>query len=223
VRGPLAIGCLQTLAPSVLPALRRSFAAAYPEVRASQRELDQAEIFSLLRRGEIDVALTYDLDLPPDLDFEAVASLSPYAILGASHPLADLTEVTVEELARHPMVLLDLPFSSEYFLSFFARAGLHPEVAERTRDMNVMRSLVANGFGFSIANVRPVSDLAPDGQPLRFVPLAEPVHSIRVGVLMAAGAGATHAIRAFVDHCRERQEAGEVPGLGDLLDACRVA
>lgn len=148
VRGGLNIGCLVTFAQLVLPSVRQSFQSEFPEVRSRQTELNQAEIFSALRRAEIDVALTYDLELPADLAFETLLELPPYAIIGDGHPLVGVGEVSVEDLAEHPMVLLDLPYSSEYFLSFFVSAGVPPMIAERTRDMAVMRSLVANGFGF---------------------------------------------------------------------------
>ena len=127
VRGPLAIGCLLTFAQVVLPSLRRSFETRYPDVRVRQQELNQAEIFSSLRRAEIDVALTYDLDLPGDLTFEPIAKLPPYAIVAGAHPLAHLSAVSLEDLKSYPMVLLDLPFSSEYFLSLFARGGRQTE------------------------------------------------------------------------------------------------
>ena len=81
-------------------------------------------------------------------------------------------EQQVEDLIDLPMVLLDLPFSTDYFLSFFAKVGLTPVIAERTRDMGVMRAMVANGFGYSIANIRLGSDRAPDGR--RLVYLAYP-------------------------------------------------
>lgn len=213
VRGPLSIGCLVTFAQVVLPSVRRSFEDAHPEVRVRQHELDQSEIFSALRRSEIDIALTYDLNLPADLQFEGVIELPPYAVVSETHPLAHLPAVSVEELKHHPMVLLDLPFSSDYFLSFFTEADTKPVIAERTRDMAVMRSLVANGFGYSIANVRPLNDRSPDGQPLKFIPLAGPVRPMRLGLLMANAAATAGVVRTFADHCATRLKAGALPGL----------
>lgn len=213
VRGPLSIGCLVTFAQVVLPSVRRSFEDTHPEVRVRQHELDQSEIFSALRRSEIDIALTYDLNLPADLQFEDVLELPPYAVVSETHSLAHLPAVSVEELRNHPMVLLDLPFSSDYFLSFFAEADTKPIIAERTRDMAVMRSLVANGFGYSIANVRPLNDRSPDGQPLKFIPLAGPVRPMRLGLLMANDAATAGVVRTFADHCSERLKGGAFPGL----------
>lgn len=208
VRGPLAIGCLVTFAQMIVPSLRASFEAAYPDVRISQSELDQAEIFSMLRRAEIDIALTYDLDLPSDLTFEPILSLPPYAILDPGHALADRSEVRIEDLVPYPMVLLDLPISSDYFLSFFNEIGARPNIAERTRDMAVMRSLVANGFGYSIANVRPLNDLSPDGKPLKFVPLEGGKRPLQLGLLHASEADNVHVIAAFIRHCVNARGTG---------------
>jgi len=213
IRGPLSIGCLLTFAQVVLPSVRRGFETEYPDVRISQREMNQSELFSALRRAEIDIALTYDLDLPADLQFKGLLDLPPYALVGESHPLAHLPSVSVDQLKGYPMVLLDLPHSSDYFMSFFAQIGTKPIIAERTRDMAVMRSLVANGFGYSIANVRPLNDRSPDGKALVSIPLLGSVRPMRLGLLTANDALNTSVIRAFVAYFGECLKTGKVPGL----------
>lgn len=213
VRGRLSVGCLITFAQVLLPTMRRSFEDAFPEVNVHQQEVNQSEIFSLLRRAEIDVALTYDLNLPADLQFTSLLELPPYAIVDVAHPLSHLPAVSVEELNDYPMVLLDLPFSSDYFLSFFAKINAVPNVAERTKDMAVMRSLVANGFGYSIANVRPVNDCAPDGKPLKFIPLVGDVRPMRMGLLMSNDADTSSVVRAFAEHCTKNLIISGFPGL----------
>ena len=202
VRGPLSVGCLQTFAQVMLPQLRRGFVDQFPQVEFRQAELNQTEIFEGLRGATLDVALIYDLDIPSDIHFLPLITLPPYAVLEAGHSLARQASVTPAELAPHPMVLLDLPFSSDYFLSVFTRAGLRPRIVERTRDMGVMRSMVANGFGYSIANIRPVTDQAPDGRRLAHVPLTGPVRPLQLGLAMMAGAGLALTVQAFVDHAR---------------------
>jgi len=218
VRGPMAVGCLVTFAQVVLPALRRSFEAAYPDVRMRQFELNQVEIFSCLRRSEIDVALTYDLDVPADLQFVPLLTLPPFVIVSTTHPLAGHDTLSIPDLKNHPMVLLDLPLSSDYFLSFF-QAGDAPMIAERTRDMAVMRSLVANGYGYSIANVRPLNDHSPDGKPLRFIPISGAVRPMRMGLLMAQDAARSNAVRALIAHSKEMLAADALPGLGKIARA----
>ena len=202
VRGPLSVGCLVTFAQVILPRLRRSFVTLHPEVDFRQYERHQAEILEGIRQARLDVALTYDLDIPADLTFVPLVKLPPYALLPPDHPLAGQPHVTPQDLAPHPMVLLDLPFSTDYFMEIFRPHGLRPKVVERTRDMGVMRAMVANGFGYSIANISPQSDLAPDGRPLVHVPLRQ-ADPLRLGLVLAEGATAAVTLRAFIDHCRE--------------------
>ena len=201
VQGHLRLGCLVTFAQIVVPKLRRSFEAQHPAVSLSQFELTQPEIFAALRRAEIDLSLSYAIDVPEDLEFHPIKTLPPFVMLAANHPLSDRTSLTVENLAEHAMVLLDLPLSSDYFLSFFNATDAQPLISERTKDMAVARSLVANGFGYSIVNFRPVGTLAPDGNPLVFIPLTSDVPPIAVGVLSARGAMKRRACSSFLQHC----------------------
>jgi DNA-binding transcriptional LysR family regulator len=213
VRGPLAVGCLRTFAQLVLPELRRRFELQHPDVRVRQYELDHAGILARLRAAEIDVGLTYDLSIPSDVDFEPLADLPPLVMLPAGHPLAGRPVLAPEDLVAEPMVLLDLPYSSDYFLSVFAKAGLRPRIAERTRDIAVVRSLVANGFGYSLANARSPSDLAPDGKRLAFVPLGGGIRPMRLGLALARGPHRRATVGAFAAHCRGVIRAEGVPGL----------
>lgn len=214
VRGPLGVGCLLTFAQLVLPTLRRGFQAEYPEVRLRQQDMNQVELFSALRRSEIDIALTYDLDLPADLQFTGLLRLPPIALMGESHPLADRQVVTINELRAHPMVLLDLPLSADYFLSLFDGAEGKPVIAERTRDMAVMRSLVGNDFGYSIANVRPLSDTAPDGNPVRVIPIGGNVRAMRMGLLTAQDVNRSNAVRAFMEYTANLVRSGRLGRIG---------
>ena len=163
-RGPLAVGCLVTFAQLVLPRMRVGFEAA-TRVNVRQSELNQAEIFSALRRSEIDIAITYDMDIPADLQFTSLVKLRPFVLLAASHAYATKSQIAISDLLDLPMVLLDLPISTDYFLSLFSNVQATPRVVERTRDMAVMRSLVGNDFGYSIANVHPQNNISPDGLP----------------------------------------------------------
>jgi DNA-binding transcriptional LysR family regulator len=202
VRGTLNVGCLLTFAQIIVPQLRRSFVDQYEEVEFHQFQRTQTELFDDLRSASLDVALTYDLNIPADLEFVPLVSLPPYALMSIKHPLAKLETVTAKQLAEHPMILLDLPVSSEYFLSFFAHIKQKPKIVERTRDMAVTQSLVANGFGYSLANIRPTSTLSPDGKKLRYIPLTGPVRPMKLGLLLSSGANSSLTVRKFIEHCK---------------------
>lgn len=211
---PLFVGCLVTIAQVILPYLRQSFTAQHPGVVFHQSEGDQAAIYDGLRQGTLDAALTYDLAVPSDLEFTPLVVLPPHAILPATHPLVAQPAVSLAELAPLPMVLLDLPYSADYFLRLFADAGVRPQITDRTRDMGVMRSLVGAGFGYSIANIRVMTDLAPDGGALAFRPIVPAPRPITLGMVTVGGGQNALTARAFLDHCREELTLGRAPGLG---------
>jgi DNA-binding transcriptional LysR family regulator len=202
VRGPLAIGCLLTFAQIVLPALRKNFESLYPDIRIRQFERNQEQLLEMLQRGDIDAALTYDLELSQDMTFEPLVQLPAYVMLPAGHPFSTRTNVTPEDLVAEPMILLDLPYSREYFLSAFQSKGLRPRIAERTGDIAVMRSMVANGFGYGIANMRPLNSMSPDGKPLVFIPLNDDIRPLTMGVAIPNAEHRTRTVQAFIDHCR---------------------
>jgi len=213
VQGPMNIGCLLTFAQVLLPAIRREFQQRHADVQISQIECDQETLIEKLRRADIDVALTYDLEIPTDLNFIPLRLLPLYAVVAADHPLARCKSVSVETLVDYPMVLLDLPISRTYFMSVFESAGVTPEIVERTRDMAVMRSLVANGFGFSVANIRPHSDLSPDGRALSFIRLKGTPRPLRLGFIVPEGARSILSVDAFIDHASQMISDWGYPGL----------
>lgn len=213
VRGSLSVGCYLSFAQIIFPSLRRSFEEKHPNVQIKQFELHQSDIFECIRGAEIDLALSYKLDIPADLAFLPLVELTPFVIVHEEHPLAHLPTVTVNDLKDYAMVLLDLPHTNVYFTSFFSQIGVKPRIAERTRDMAVMRSLVANGFGYSIANLRPLNPLSPDGKKVCYIPLISDLHPIELGLVMAEGAQSSFTIQAFIEHCIQSITPSSIPGM----------
>ena len=203
VRGDLNLGCLLTFAQIIVPRLRRAFTQSFPDVNFHQFQYHQAGLIEALREARLDIAITYDLMIPADMEFVELAVLPPFAILPKAHPLASRTSLSIADLAPNPMILLDLPLSVAYFQSLFDQACVTPNIVERTQDMAVVHSLVGNDFGYSIANTRPFSDAAPDGKALAFVPLTGGVKPMRMGLLSTAGGKSSLTVRAFVELCRK--------------------
>ena len=206
VRGPISIGALSTIAPLVSARFRRSFEAAYPDARVTLHMGDQVELFRLLGRAEIDVAITYDMEIPMDIHFEKLISLAPNVMLPIDHPMAQQSDVSLQELAVEPMVLLDLPLSREYFLSTLQMADVRPNIAERSTDLSVVRSLVANGFGYSLVNIGTKQTRSPDGLDLAILPVREAVNPVTLGLATKQIVQKSGVVSAFFDHVRERIE-----------------
>jgi DNA-binding transcriptional LysR family regulator len=212
--GTLEVGCFVPLAPLIAPRLCQTFEAAHEGVDVLLVEGEQRELLGRLRSGHLALALTYDLELAGDIAFDALAELPPYALFAADDPRARLDEVTLAGLADAPLVLLDLPHSRDYFRALFLAEGVDPTIARRSLYPEVIRTLVANGYGYTIINARPQIDQALDGRQLRTVPIAGRPRPMVLGVARLAAARPTRLAAAFGDHCRAAIAAGTVPGLG---------
>jgi DNA-binding transcriptional LysR family regulator len=213
VRGELAVGWFSTLAPIVMPQLVASFTKGFPEARLRCREDHQAGLLQSLRAAETDVAITYDLQITADIAFSPLASLPPHALFGAAHPLARERSVRLGQLAPLPMVLLDLPMSREYFLALFVRERLEPNVAWESTQQEVVRTMVANGLGYTLANVRPRSAVALDGRRIYAVPLAGAPAPVHIGIAALKQLKPTRLVEAFANHCRAVIQESHVPGM----------
>jgi DNA-binding transcriptional LysR family regulator len=114
-------------------------------------------------------------------------------------------------------VLLDLPHSREYFQSLFAAERLKPVVGQRSAHPETIRTMVANGYGYTLVNARPKIDRALDGRPTVTIPLAGRPQPVVLGVAALAADRPTRAVSAFREHCRRLVSEQSVPGL--TLDA----
>jgi DNA-binding transcriptional LysR family regulator len=213
VRGNLSLGCLVTLAPMVLPELVYGFVAHYPGVRVLPEVADQEVLLNKLERAELDVALGYDLQVPSGFEFTPLAELPPYALVSLTDPLAGHLAVTLEELAEKELILLDLPLSRDYFMGLFARAGLTPKISVRLQHPDVIRTMVANRFGYTIANVRPRSSVTLDGRTAVQLRIAGDQLPMRLGLLQVAQREPTRLVTAFLHHCTSMISNSYIPGM----------
>jgi DNA-binding transcriptional LysR family regulator len=221
MRGELSVGWFSTLAPIVMPELVQSFLKAFPGTQVRSQESHQEGLLKSLRDAEIEIAITYDLQIGDDVSFLPLATLPPYALFGASHPLARERTVKFAQLAALPMVLLDLPMSREYFLALFIRERLEPNIAWSSKKFEVVRTMVANGMGYTLVNVRPRADAALDGRRLHRVAVAGDPPPLRIGLATLKQLKKTRLLDAFERHCQELISEAYVPGMAAPSNARR--
>lgn len=213
IRGQLSLGCLVVLASTVMPELSHSFTASFPATQVRHQVSDHEQLLESLRRAEIDIAITYDLLIPENFDFQPLAALPPYVLVGKTHPLAQRSSIKLKELASEPFILLDLPISREYFLSLFLKEGLEPRIAERSTHQDAIRTMVANGYGYTLANARPRSDIAMDGRPMKRIELFGKHRPMILGLTSLRQRRKSRLIEAFEDHCKSFISDTHIPGM----------
>lgn len=215
VAGRLVVDVFNPLAAFVVPSVCQSFADAHTDVALTTREHMQADLIERVRLGLCDVAITYNLGLPKDLHFEQLKSLPPYVVLAKNHELAGKKRLSLDELAKWPLVLLDLPLSTEYFLSLFDAKGLTPNVLIKTSQTDVMRSMVGQGRGYALANVRPSNQRSLDNKPLLYVPLSGKSSALSLGFLSVQSARSSQVLTAFMQSARSKLTATKLPGMAE--------
>ena len=216
VFGSINIGCFIPLAPIITPELCHGFMKTHQGVEVNVSEDDQAGLIGRLKRGAIDLALTYDLQLDSDIHFKPLAELKPYVLLAADHPLAARSSIDLASLKDERFILLDLPLSDTYFMSLFSAQNLKPSIYARTRHTEVQRGLVAKGYGFSLANVRPLNKKSLDGTDLIYLPLSGSNPSLTLGVATLANIRKTMVVDMFSQFCSEQISSEKIPGMAAL-------
>jgi DNA-binding transcriptional LysR family regulator len=216
IYGSINIGCFIPLAPIVTPELCHGFIKAHENVDLSVCEDDQAGLLSQLKRGSVDLVLTYNLQLDSDIQFVPLVELAPYVLLSADHKMAAWKKISLKELDQEPFILLDLPLSDAYFMSLFSNVEIKPKIYARTRHIDVQRGLVANGYGFSLANVRPINQCSLDGHALAYVPLSGNNPGLTLGIASLQQRKKTRVIDEFIQYCQEQISQDKIPGMASL-------
>jgi flavin reductase (DIM6/NTAB) family NADH-FMN oxidoreductase RutF/DNA-binding transcriptional LysR family regulator len=198
----LGIGTLHTFGPYLIPTLLDRLAAQGHDLTLHLLEGDQRRVIDGLRAGEIEIALLYDFDLGDGLAAERLIDLQPYVLLAQNSPLAARAALSLRELAKEPLVLLDAPPSGSYFLSLFREVGLEPTVRIRTLSFEMVRGLVGHGLGYSLLATKPASAMSYDGRSLTTRPLSAETTPSRLVLVTRARGGLSQAAEAFRRACR---------------------
>jgi len=155
-RGTLAIGVTHTQARYALPTVVTEFKRRYPDVKLKLLQGNPHQLAKMVLNGEADVALaTEALDEYDELITVPCYSWHHCVVVPKKHPLAKVSPLTLEAIARYPIVTYDPTFAGRTALDrTFAARGLEPEIALTALDSDVIKSYVALGLGVGIISER---------------------------------------------------------------------
>jgi len=171
--GSVSLGSFTDISPYYIPEILREMQQAYPDIEARIVNAGLNEIPTALKRGDLDLAITYGV-LPEDgLVYERLKTVSPHAMLAAEHPLASLEQVPLVKLLEHPFVLSDAPYASDYLMMALSGLGWIPKIAHNAQNFELQRGMVANRLGVSLVYTQPLCTKSYDGKDLVFRPLVE--------------------------------------------------
>jgi len=151
-RGELAVATTHTQARYALPTVIQRFIQRHPKVRLSLREGSPQQISELMQSGEADIAIiTEAYEVYRDLVLLPCSQWNRCVITPLRHPLLAERQLTLDAIARFPLVTYDFAFSGDSPIrrAFDAR-GLQPDVALTAVDADVIKAYVELGMGVGI-------------------------------------------------------------------------
>ncbi|GAA3681169.1 LysR family transcriptional regulator [Arthrobacter ginkgonis] len=196
IEGRVRLACFSTLAPFLMPGLLARLRTENPRLELDVTEADMAGCAAALLNGQADLALCYDLGLPPGITTTTVATSRPYLALPPDHRLAGRGTASLAELREEPFVLLDLPHTRDLMLSILGVAHVQPDVRFRSASYETVRTFVAHGHGYSVLHQRPRHGWTYDGGKVAVVEIAEEVPELRTVLASLASQRATARLRA---------------------------
>jgi DNA-binding transcriptional LysR family regulator len=214
--GDISVGSFLTLAVRFLPALLARFAQLHPRIEVTLHEGDQGELMTMLLSGRVELALGYDFALSDEIEAEPLAELPPFLLVSAAHRLARRRRVSLREVAKEPFVLLDLPYSRDYFLGLFRSVGIEPRVVFKTRSQELIRGLVAHNHGYGLLNALPASTTTYDGGEIALLAIDEPLPPTRIMCLRLRQHRLRPGVQAFAAYLRESFAAGGIFAPGSI-------
>ncbi len=150
--GSFTIATTHTQARYVLPPVIKTFTQKYPDVRLNLHQGNPTQVAEEVVAGRADIAIaTEGMELYNDLIMLPCYKWNRCIVTPADHPLLKQSPLTLEALAKYPLITYDFAFTgrSKINQAFEAR-GLTPNVVLTALDSDVIKTYVELGLGVGI-------------------------------------------------------------------------
>ncbi|KRB03676.1 MULTISPECIES: LysR family transcriptional regulator [Pseudomonas] len=204
--GRVAIGSVLTGSSYLVPAAIARLWASRPSIRIKIIDGVSGELIPRLISGELDFLIGRLSDVSSSVVVAQEALISENAVIVArrDHPLAQQTEVKLEELAREAWILPPIETTlRKQFDNIFHRNDINPPHAtiETASFFNILWLLKQTDF-LGILPQSVISDPAHSKELIR-LPAFEPLILEQIGVSRLADATLSPAASALLDSLRE--------------------
>lgn len=162
--GTLSLATTHTQARYALPSVIREFMASYPAIKLSIQQGTPVQIAEMASRGLVDLAIaTEAMELFENLIMLPCYQWNRAVLVPGEHPLTGCSPLTLEELAKYPIVTYVFGFTGRSQLDLaFEQQRLRPQLALTAVDADVIKTYVRLGLGVGIV-ARMAYDPVADG------------------------------------------------------------
>ena len=150
--GVLGIATTHTQARYVLPPVLSKFAARFPKVRLVLHQGNPIQVAEQTLAGDVDVGIaTEAVGDSPQLITLPCYRWNRGVLVPKGHPLSKVRPLTLEAVARYPIVTYDFAFTGRSAINAaFTARGLEPNVVLSALDADVIKTYVELGMGVGI-------------------------------------------------------------------------
>ncbi len=151
-KGSLSVATTHTQARYALPPVIENFISRYPDVSLHMHQGTPIQIAEMAADGAVDFAIaTEGLELFGDLVMLPCYKWNRCIIVSKDHPLANVTNISLEDVANYPIVTYVFGFTGRSKLDeAFMHHGLAPKVVFTATDADVIKTYVRLGLGIGI-------------------------------------------------------------------------
>ncbi|MDQ2077855.1 HTH-type transcriptional regulator CysB [Marinimicrobium sp. ABcell2] len=151
-KGSLSLATTHTQARYALPPVIEQFIRQYPDVSLHMHQGTPMQISEMAADGTVDFAIaTEAMELFSDLIMLPCYRWNRCIVVPQGHPLTQLSELTLEDVAQHPIVTYVFGFTGRSKLDeAFINRGLAPRVVFTAADADVIKTYVRLGLGIGI-------------------------------------------------------------------------
>ena len=163
--GTLSIATTHTQARYVLPPVVAALRQRFPKVNVSLHQAAPEQVARML----IDEVAEIGIATESLADFDQLVTLPCYTwqhtlVLPTDHPLANQTNITLEDVAREPLITYHPSFTGRTKIdAAVAAAKLTPRIALEAIDSDVIKTYTKLGLGIGIAAEMAVRDIVSEG------------------------------------------------------------
>jgi len=159
-KGSLSVATTHTQARYALPTIINDFIKSYPDVSLHMHQGNPVQISSMAADGDVDFAIaTEAIGGHSDLVMMPVYRWNRSFVVPKTHPLAQVEKLSLQDLARVPIVTYTFGFTGRGDLDkAFRKEGLEPRIVFTAVDSDVIKTYVRLGLGVGIIASMAVDD-----------------------------------------------------------------
>ncbi|MGT2460125.1 LysR substrate-binding domain-containing protein (plasmid) [Cupriavidus basilensis] len=206
-RGQVIISSVMSVAYSQLPTIVASYRESKPRIEIQVREGVHGTVLDDIRSGVADLGLTYVDDVPAEFARIPLGREAFHVVMQKKHPLADRKALTLVDVAGYAMVSLPKEAQTRRLIDGAASAaGLTLHHAVTVNQFATLMQFVHAGVGLAIVPGGALPAALSVGLALK--PLAQPVLSRSMGVVLLKERSLTPSASGFLAHLQEQWSAG---------------